>query len=71
MGLPTRGTLGGGIYTLGVIFYAWQRLPYNHAIRHVSVPAGSACHFACVLGYVRSPTQARPMGQNSLWDRPL
>ena len=44
--------LGGLIYTLGVVFYAWQRLPYNHAIWHVFVLAGSACHFSCVLGYV-------------------
>jgi hemolysin III len=44
--------LGGVLYTLGVVFYAWQRLPYNHAIWHVFVLAGSACHFSCVLGYV-------------------
>jgi len=44
--------LGGVVYTLGVVFYAWQRLPYNHAIWHVFVLAGSACHFSCVLGYV-------------------
>jgi hemolysin III len=44
--------LGGVAYTLGVIFYAWQRLPYNHALWHLFVLAGSACHFSCVLGYV-------------------
>ncbi len=44
--------LGGMAYTLGVVFYAWQRLPYNHAVWHLFVMAGSACHFACVLGYV-------------------
>lgn len=44
--------LGGGIaYTLGVVFFAWRR-PFNHAVWHVFVLAGSACHFACVLGYV-------------------
>jgi hemolysin III len=42
---------GGVAYTLGVVFYAWHR-PFNHAIWHVFVLAGSACHFACVLGYV-------------------
>jgi hemolysin III len=44
--------LGGVAYTLGVVFYAWQRLPYNHALWHLFVMAGSVCHFSCVLGYV-------------------
>jgi hemolysin III len=47
--------LGGLAYTLGVIFYAWQRLPYNHAVWHLFVLAGSACHFSSVLGYVIPP----------------
>jgi hemolysin III len=44
--------LGGVAYTVGVLFYAWERLPYNHAVWHVFVLVGSACHFSCVLGYV-------------------
>jgi hemolysin III len=44
--------LGGVAYTLGVVFFAWRRLPYNHAVWHVFVLAGSACHFSCVFGYV-------------------
>jgi len=47
--------LGGLAYTSGVVFFAWQRLPYNHAVWHVFVLAGSACHFSCVLGYVIPP----------------
>ncbi len=43
---------GGLAYTAGVIFYAWNRMPYNHAIWHVFVIAGSACHFFAVLFYV-------------------
>jgi hemolysin III len=43
---------GGLAYSTGVPFYAWSRLPYNHAIWHMFVLVGSACHFACVLGYV-------------------
>jgi hemolysin III len=43
---------GGLAYTLGVVFYGWRRLPYNHAVWHVCVLAGSACHFSCVLAYV-------------------
>lgn len=43
---------GGVVYTIGVAFYGWRRLPYNHAIWHVFVLAGSALHFAAVLEYV-------------------
>jgi hemolysin III len=46
---------GGVVYTAGVIFYGWKRLPYNHAIWHVFVLAGSALHFAAVLGFVIPP----------------
>ncbi len=44
--------LGGAAYTLGVVFYAWRRLPYNHVVWHLFAMAGSACHFSCVIGYV-------------------
>jgi len=43
---------GGLLYTLGLIFYAWNRLPFNHAIWHLFVLSGSACHFFAVLLYV-------------------
>jgi len=43
---------GGIAYTSGVIFYGWQRLPYNHAIWHLFVLAGSVFHFFAVLLYV-------------------
>jgi hemolysin III len=48
--------LGGLAYTLGVVFYAWRRLPYNHAVWHLFVLGGSACHVTCVLGYVVPPS---------------
>ena len=44
--------LGGFAYTFGVIFYAWKRLPYHHAIWHVFVLAGSILHFFAILFYV-------------------
>jgi len=48
-----RLLVGGGIaYTGGVIFYGWKRLPYNHAIWHLFVLAGSCFHFFAVLLYV-------------------
>ena len=40
---------GGFSYTLGVVFFAWDRLPYNHAVWHVFVLVGSAAHFLAVL----------------------
>lgn len=54
--IPTMGLVllacGGLAYTLGVIFYVWEKLPFNHAIWHVFVMAGSAAHFFAVLYFV-------------------
>lgn len=37
--------IGGGLaYTLGIVFFVWNRLPFNHAIWHGFVLLGSACH---------------------------
>jgi hemolysin III len=44
--------LGGLTYTVGVIFYVWQKLPYNHAVWHGFVLGGSTLHFASVIGFV-------------------
>lgn len=43
---------GGLFYTVGSIFYLWRKLPYNHAIWHLFVLAGSISHFFAVLYYV-------------------
>ncbi len=43
---------GGMAYTLGTLFYAWDRKPYYHAVWHVFVLAGSALHFCAVMLYV-------------------
>ncbi len=37
--------LGGLCYLLGVIFYAWKRYTYHHAVWHLFVLAGSVLHF--------------------------
>ncbi len=39
---------GGAFYTTGVIFYLWEKLPYNHAIWHLFVIAGSLGHYLAV-----------------------
>ncbi|MBD8034065.1 MULTISPECIES: PAQR family membrane homeostasis protein TrhA [Solibacillus] len=43
---------GGLFFTFGAIFYAWTRLPYNHAIWHLFVIAGCSCMVACVYLYL-------------------
>lgn len=43
---------GGLCYTLGSGFYLWKRLPYHHAIWHLFVLGGSACHWAAIFFYV-------------------
>ena len=40
--------LGGGFYTVGTIFYRWERLYFHHVIWHVFVLAGAASHFMMV-----------------------
>jgi len=44
--------VGGLFYTLGSVFYLWHKLPYNHAIWHLFVLAGSISHFIAVFFYV-------------------
>ena len=43
---------GGLAYSLGVVFFAWGKLPFNHAVWHLFVLAGSICHYFAVLFYV-------------------
>ena len=43
---------GGLFFTFGAIFYAWTRLPYNHAIWHLFVIAGCGFMVACVYLYL-------------------
>ncbi|MDP6980723.1 MAG: hemolysin III family protein [Myxococcota bacterium] len=43
---------GGLVYSVGIIFYVWRAFPYNHAVWHAFVLAGSALHFASVMGFV-------------------
>ena len=46
-------TLAGGVlYSLGVIFHAWQRLRFQNAIWHGFVLLGAACHYTAILDMV-------------------
>src|SRR5437868_1137177 len=43
---------GGVLYSLGVIFHAWQRLRFQNAIWHCFVLLDAACHYTAVLDIV-------------------
>lgn len=48
--------IGGGAYTLGIIFYLCDKkkwLRHSHGIWHLFVLLGSASHFVSIIGYVR------------------
>jgi len=51
--LPTQVLVmlivGGGLYTLGTVFYLVKKIPNNHAIWHLFVLAAAICHFVAVL----------------------
>jgi len=55
--LPTAGLawlIAGGVsYTFGVVFFAWRRLPFNHAIWHLFVLGGSVCHVLAAVHILR------------------
>lgn len=54
--IPLAGIIwlvvGGVAYTSGLIFFAWEKLRFNHAIWHLFVMAGSVCHYCAVILYV-------------------
>lgn len=54
--LPYEGLFlliaGGLSYTVGVIFFLWEKLPFSHAVWHLFVMGGSVCHFFAILLYV-------------------
>lgn len=54
--VPTGGLyflLAGGLsYTVGVVFFIWQRIPFFHLIWHLFVLGGSICHFFAILIYI-------------------
>ena len=43
---------GGLCYTVGAVFYAAEKLPFNHTVWHVFVLGGGICHFLGIVWYV-------------------
>lgn len=56
---PAAGALliaGGLLYSVGVVFHLWRRLPYQNAIWHGFVLLAAGCHFAAVtIGILALP----------------
>ena len=44
--------VGGALYTVGVVFHLWERLPFQKAVWHVFVLAAAAVHYAALMGGV-------------------
>jgi hemolysin III len=45
-------SLGGAFYTLGIVFYAIKRIPYNHLIWHFFVLGGAIAHWFLVRSLI-------------------
>ena len=43
---------GGLFYTVGIVFYAIEKIPYNHVIWHLFVLGGAICHFFMIFNHV-------------------
>ena len=41
--------VGGALYSLGILFHQWRRLPYQNAIWHSHVLAAATCQFGAIL----------------------
>lgn len=44
--------IGGGLYSLGTVFYRLRSVPYHHLVWHLFVLAGSILHFIAIFGYL-------------------
>jgi hemolysin III len=47
--VTTLVIVGGVVYTLGVIFYLWEKYTYNHAVWHFMVLSAAICHYVAIL----------------------
>jgi hemolysin III len=47
---------GGALYTIGLVFHLWERLPFQTVIWHAFVVAAAAVHFAAVVVSVAGTT---------------
>ena len=45
-------SLGGAFYTIGILFYAIKKIPYNHLIWHFFVLGGAICHWHLISNLI-------------------
>ena len=50
--------VGGLLYTIGVLFHVWEKLPYQNAAWHACVLAAAAVHYVAILDAVFLSTPA-------------
>ena len=54
--MPSEGLwlmyTGGFFYTIGIIFYAYEKMPYNHVIWHLFVLVGAIAHYFMIFKFV-------------------
>lgn len=43
---------GGAFYTIGILFYAIKKIPYNHLIWHFFVLGGAICHWILIYYFL-------------------
>jgi hemolysin III len=48
--------VGGALYSVGVVFHLWERLPFQTAIWHGFVVAAAATHYAAVMVSILAAT---------------
>jgi hemolysin III len=41
--------VGGALYSVGVVFHVWDRLPFQNALWHGCVLVAAGCHYAAIL----------------------
>ena len=44
--------IGGVLYTIGIVFHLWERLPFQNAIWHAFVLAAAGIHYAAVAASI-------------------
>jgi hemolysin III len=52
---------GGVLYSVGVLFHLWGRLPYQNAIWHLHVLVATICMYAAVVVEIGRPPLARQL----------
>jgi hemolysin III len=50
--------IGGALYSIGVVFYKWERLKYQNAIWHGFVAVAAGCHWAGIAVALGGPAAA-------------